>query len=90
MGSDVDIVVGLSSPTRFDHAWDLAGHGELAETNTAQIEFADVAARAAAAEASIAKPDLHARGYVLVRRDPGSRPVFLRHLRCSCHVFLVL
>src|SRR5215472_7675743 len=62
-GSDVAIyLVYLAesffiSPTGLDHAGNLAGQCQLAETNPAQIELAKIAARAPAAETTVAVPD---------------------------------
>jgi hypothetical protein len=84
----------LSSPARFDHTGNFAGDGQLAETNAAQVEFANVAARPAAADTPVAEPDFLARrsAYIrgLVGGHPGSGPVFFRDFRCRCHVFLIL
>src|ERR1700691_2849504 len=50
----------LSLPAGLDHAGNLARQCELAETDPAQIELADVASGTAATKASVAQPDLHA------------------------------
>src|ERR1017187_2570802 len=56
IGSDVPIVTSLS-PTGLDHAGDFAGQSELPETDPAQIEFAQIAARPAAPETPVAMPN---------------------------------
>src|SRR5262249_34097015 len=43
-------------PTGLDHAGDFSAQRQLAEADTAQIEFAKVAARPAATEAPVAMP----------------------------------
>jgi hypothetical protein len=65
IGSDVPIVTSpvtspnpFSSPTGLDHARDFAGQSELPETDPAQIEFAQIAARPAAPETPVAMPNL--------------------------------
>src|ERR1700733_147397 len=78
----------LSLPAGFDHARNLARQSKLAETDPAQLELADEAARPAATETAVAQTDLDAGRNVLVGCDSGPGSVFFRDLRCSCHVFL--
>src|SRR5579864_5114199 len=81
IGSDVAIVrspVILSLPTRLDHAGNFAGQGEFPETDPAQVEFANKAARPPATETTVAMADLVLQ---LLRLSNS--------FGCSCHVFLV-
>jgi len=45
------------SPTSFDYAWDLAFQGKLAETDTAELETADITPRTPAALTPVMHPD---------------------------------
>jgi hypothetical protein len=56
IGSDVPIITS-PSPASLDHAGDFTGQSELPETDPAQIELAQIAARPAAPETPVAMPN---------------------------------
>src|SRR5579884_1128708 len=69
IGSDVGIFRFPFNPlpARFHHAGNLSGEREIAETDPAQVELAQIAPRAAAAEAAVAVT----RGVLALRDAPN-------------------
>src|ERR1035438_3467010 len=60
IGSDVPIVTSpnpFSSPTGLDHAGNFTGQSQLPETDPAQVELAQIAARPPAPETPVAMPN---------------------------------
>src|SRR5512136_605215 len=56
------IVIAHPLPARLGHAREVALQGQLAETQAAQLELADVGARTTAQFAAVAVPDAELRG----------------------------
>src|SRR5579884_3655050 len=81
MGSDV--VIALSLPARLHHAGNFSRKRQLPETDAAQVELAQIAARPAAPETTVAVAALELR---LLLRLLGLEPEILRNLCGSCYL----
>src|SRR6516162_4092368 len=74
------IVIGIFLPARLDHAWNLPGGGEFAQSDARQLEFPIIAARAAVEGATIANPRFSAVAWQLRELQLRRKPLFGRRV----------
>jgi hypothetical protein len=81
--SAIGSVCILGSPTRFQHAGNLAFEGEAAETDAAHLEFAQKSARTSANAAAIPLAVLEFELFMRLCNLTGSRHISPRNLFLS-------